>query len=181
MTSEGHRHRILIVDDDADTRAALKNLLELRGYEARVSANGYVALRSLEMNDAPCLVLLDIWMPVMDGMSLFDEVRRLPHLNRVPIVLMTGHAGTAGISDHQILKKPFSIDALIEKLRALDQTCRHKNSVSPTRASPRPDPHSRDRAAVQPSLPSPEPVGLPASWSPRRGVSRPKLVNQGPK
>lgn len=122
-----HEHKILIVDDDADTRQAMKSLIESRGWRTQTAANGFVALRQIEGPNVPCLVIADVRMPVMDGYSLVHELRSRPRLQHVPLLLMTGADGVLERKGISVLKKPFSVDALVEKLRHIDHYCPHIN------------------------------------------------------
>ena len=61
--------RILVVDDEADIRSLVKEILSEEGYEVDVAANGAEA-RTLRQRQQPDLVLLDIWMPDVDGITL---------------------------------------------------------------------------------------------------------------
>ena len=65
---------ILVVDDDEDIRELLKDALEDKGYVVRVAENGRVGLESLQQLDHPCMVLLDLLMPVMTGNELYDAM-----------------------------------------------------------------------------------------------------------
>lgn len=85
--------RILIVDDDRLIHSALRSMLELRGYEVSVAANGWSGLKAIEA-DRFDLMVVDIFMPGMDGIETIRAVRRSrPDL---PILAMSGlHHGHA--------------------------------------------------------------------------------------
>ena len=78
---------VLVVDDDADTRASLRELLEGHGYRVQVAANGELALDYCHSNSPDCIIL-DLWMPVMDGWQLADALKRAPFAP-TPIVVVT--------------------------------------------------------------------------------------------
>ena len=65
----GHdKSTILVVEDEVDSREALRDLLELEGYQVRTATNGREALDAMaDLGDQLCIVLLDLFMPVMDG------------------------------------------------------------------------------------------------------------------
>lgn len=116
-------HKVLIVDDDEDVREALRQIVIGHGMEARTAANGYYALRRVELAEVPCLILLDLWMPVMDGLATLQQLRSWPTLGRVPVVLMSAAPPKEWSKDGRLLRKPFSVDRLIEKLAVLERLC----------------------------------------------------------
>ncbi|MGH8282031.1 MAG: response regulator, partial [Gammaproteobacteria bacterium] len=81
--------QILVVDDEADIRGMVQEILTEEGYEVRVAGNAAEA-RSARKKSEPDLVLLDIWMPDMDGISLLKEWTREDSLS-FPVVMMSGH------------------------------------------------------------------------------------------
>jgi two-component system chemotaxis response regulator CheY len=108
---------ILVVDDDAGTREAVRFLLEDDGYVVEVAANGQIALDRLGSSArAPALVLLDLMMPGMDGETLLRELEGRNDLPRVPIVVMTaaGPSVTTSGLQYPLLRKPFGLDDLMK-------------------------------------------------------------------
>jgi DNA-binding response OmpR family regulator len=114
--------RILIIEDEAPMRTALKDVIEAEGYRALTAADGESGLkRALE--EKPDLILLDIMMPRLDGYEVCAELRRLE--NPVPILMLTAKgqvedrvAGLdVGADDY--LVKPFSTEELLARVRAL--------------------------------------------------------------
>lgn len=110
---------ILIVEDDADIRETLQHLLESSGYVARAAGNGQEALEMIEAIGQPCLILLDLMMPVMDGWAFLSALDRNEALASVPIVVVSAYTdrGVAPERAQQILKKPVDIHALMEVVR----------------------------------------------------------------
>jgi CheY-like chemotaxis protein len=111
----------LVVDDDPDIRDALCELLEDEGYRAVSAANGQEALTYLKSSDLPCVILLDLMMPVMDGWAFRAEQRRSG--NTVPIVLLSA-AGELGrhqelLGAAAIIPKPFDIDHVISAIEGV--------------------------------------------------------------
>ena len=107
---------ILIVDDEPSILQSLGGLLRDEGYAVITASNGYEALKRIE-TEAPDLVVLDIWMPGIDGIETLREIKKQhPFL---PVVIITGHgnietAVTAikhGAFD--MIEKPLSIEKLI--------------------------------------------------------------------
>jgi CheY-like chemotaxis protein len=111
---------ILIVDDDDDTRYLISRVLSDEGYRV-VEARGGSEAVQLALEQTPDLILMDIAMPRVDGLSTVWELRGRPGLANVPIVIMSGYdtydlraeSAAAGCGDY--LEKPLDID----KLRAI--------------------------------------------------------------
>src|SRR3954463_7907612 len=82
------RKKIIIVDDDRETREMLKMALELEGYEVRQAANGLRLLSSLHV-DRPDLILLDVMMSWIDGFELCRSIKKNPVLSSIPIVFVS--------------------------------------------------------------------------------------------
>ena len=112
----GRSHRILVVDDDEDSRKTLVRVLKHLGYETEEAADGIEALAKLVL-DAD-LVLLDATMPNMDGFEVTREIRANPALRDLPVVMVTGldsqddrlRAVDVGVND--FLTKPFNLPEL---------------------------------------------------------------------
>lgn len=115
-------HVVFVVEDDAAVREAICEVLEDHGYMSRGAANGREALEQLHFAPAkPCLILLDIMMPVMDGREFRALQRSDPHVGDVPVVVLSAHANvdeTARSMDvAAALRKPVRLDALLELVR----------------------------------------------------------------
>ena len=80
---------VLVVDDSADVRAVVRATVEKAGLKTVEAENGQAALNWLKKNPAPALVLLDLMMPVMDGFTFLEQVKTVPALAQVPIVVLT--------------------------------------------------------------------------------------------
>jgi CheY-like chemotaxis protein len=81
---------ILIVEDNADLRDSLAELLQYEGYEVARAANGQEALRYLRECPPPCLILLDLMMPVMNGWEFRKQQLLDPTLSSIPVAIVTG-------------------------------------------------------------------------------------------
>jgi CheY-like chemotaxis protein len=118
---EGKRS-ILIVEDDEDVRGALAAVLEEEGYSVLEARHGEEALRTLRGPDTVCLILLDLFMPTMNGWAFRDEQRRDPELAAIPVIVLSADgaalksAGSMGVVDYMV--KPVDFDRLL-KLVAL--------------------------------------------------------------
>nr|MBA3532428.1 response regulator [Ardenticatenales bacterium] len=116
--------RLLLVDDQADVRDVLRAHLEPEGYEIFEAADGSEAI-PLARELQPDLIIVDIYMPTLNGISLCQRLRQFPELAETPILLVTGFASeeilqqalAAGASDY--LTKPISWPLLHHRLRQL--------------------------------------------------------------
>jgi CheY-like chemotaxis protein len=82
-------HLLLVVDDDDELRESLIELLELEGFASRGVRDGREALEFLRGHDPPCLIVLDLMMPVMSGQEFRAEQLRDPALAAIPVVVLT--------------------------------------------------------------------------------------------
>ena len=80
---------VLVVDDDADHSAAIRDILEEEGYCVRAAVNGREALQGLLEGALPDLILLDMMMPVMDGWTFAAELKLRPALAAIPVVAIS--------------------------------------------------------------------------------------------
>ena len=81
---------VMIVEDDRDTREMLGRFLELEGFEVRTAANGKLALQTLHEDVLhPCVIILDLMMPVMNGWQFREIQRTDPDLAEIPVVVVT--------------------------------------------------------------------------------------------
>ena len=114
--------KLVIAEDDPAVRNAVQRVLELEGYTVIVTKDGVAALDAI-LSNTPDAVVMDVMMPFSDGLSVCRELRR--RANRTPVLLLTARhevgdrvAGLdAGADDY--LVKPFSIDELLARVRAL--------------------------------------------------------------
>jgi len=90
----GHEHTVLVVDDSNDTRESLGLLLEMHGCRVAPASGGPEALHlMLTLGMRPCVVLLDLIMPRMDGLTFQKEQRKHPAIAAIPLIAVTGHEG----------------------------------------------------------------------------------------
>jgi CheY-like chemotaxis protein len=118
---------VLVVEDDPDIRQAMAELLEDEGYECILAGHGLEALETLTRR-TPSLLLVDLLMPVMNGVELIERVRRDERWSDLPIVVMTA-AGEriVGVQldslNVQILEKPVDIPSLAQVLARHSRVC----------------------------------------------------------
>ena len=109
---------ILVVDDDADMREALRDVLGDEGYRVILACNGRVALDLLATLQRPCGIILDITMPVMSGAEFYQATRAVPNLTDIPVVFLTSNPSAAP-SGVPILQKTVSLERLLGMVAAL--------------------------------------------------------------
>ncbi|MEE9497151.1 MAG: response regulator, partial [Desulfobacterales bacterium] len=137
---------ILIVDDEISILQSLGGLLSDEGFEVLTASNGYEALKVID-KESPDLVLLDIWMPGMDGIDTLQEIKKSNPF--IQVIIITGH-GTietavkaTKLGAYDLIEKPLSIDKVIvainnalnfrrleEENRYLRKKMIEKNSIS---------------------------------------------------
>ncbi|HEU4735205.1 MAG TPA: response regulator [Kofleriaceae bacterium] len=115
------QHVVLVVDDDRDIRDSLIEMLEEHGYHAAGAANGLEALAVLGASpDPPCLILLDLMMPVMDGQEFREEQLKNPAWAQIPVVAISAYSDAvarAHALDLECLRKPLALRPVIEMVR----------------------------------------------------------------
>jgi CheY-like chemotaxis protein len=115
------RDHVLIVEDDKTARDTLCNVLESEGYPADAVANGREAINYLHRNHHPCLILLDLMMPVMNGWEFRHQQRHDPALARIPVVVCSGVGDIQQevllIGAEGCLQKPIDAGKLLDTVR----------------------------------------------------------------
>jgi CheY-like chemotaxis protein len=122
--SDAPQDVVLVVEDDRDTRDALVELLRLLGYGVIEAQNGRQALELLRSGqEKPCMILLDLMMPVMNGWQFLEEQRGDPSLSSIPVVVLTADASAprraAELSVAELLKKPVLAETLSDAIARL--------------------------------------------------------------
>ena len=104
---------ILIVEDDLDILDLMKQALEIEGYTVDTATNGKEGLEILDRIQVPCLILLDMMMPVMDGWAFLQTKKHADVLASIPVVIVTAAGDNAKSADAQgFMKKPIDLNAL---------------------------------------------------------------------
>ena len=114
-----HRSTILVVEDEKESRDTLRELLELEGYQVETAMNGREALDTLDASgDQICIVLLDLFMPVMDGWQVIDQLRADGRLDRTQVVIITSapYRAPAGLP---VFQKPLDLDKVMSEVQRL--------------------------------------------------------------
>jgi len=123
---------VLIVEDDPDMREIERAMLGCAGHDVMLAANGREGLEMLAAQQ-PCVILLDLMMPVMDGLTFLAERRKLGLAEGIPIVCVT--AGTENLKKQALrlgarecLPKPTDFEDLCELVA---QYCRPRPAATP--------------------------------------------------
>ncbi|MBC5774631.1 PAS domain S-box protein [Pontibacter sp. KCTC 32443] len=122
---------VLLVDDNLDMIQYVSRLLK-KDYRVLTALNGQQALEVLR-HQKPDLILSDVMMPVMDGVTLLNKVRKIPELVAVPVILLSARAGeedkvlgfNTGADDY--LVKPFSASELVTRIRSTIRNAKQRN------------------------------------------------------
>ncbi|GAC1337192.1 MAG: hypothetical protein NVSMB23_03340 [Myxococcales bacterium] len=104
---------MLIVEDDEDTRVALRELIREHGYHVAEAVNGREALRDLSLGRSPCLILLDIRMPVMNGLEFLRKLRAEKAFDALPVLVLTATPQALPDGAQELLVKPRGIEAIV--------------------------------------------------------------------
>ncbi len=109
----------MIVDDDEAIRESLGEALQIEGYQVVCLEHGQAALTHLENANPPCLILLDLMMPVMDGHTFRATILQRPNLAQVPVVVITagGRHMVDTVPAAEVLHKPLKIRSVLDVVR----------------------------------------------------------------
>lgn len=121
-TTEEIAGRVLVVDDDEDSRRLLAHLLERKGYSVVLADGGASAITTLAEQEVD-VVVLDVMMPVMDGFAVCRELKKVPTTATIPVILLTARDDMEtratgmklGVSD--FLSKPVNKEELYARVR----------------------------------------------------------------
>jgi CheY-like chemotaxis protein len=119
--STRHRHAVLVVEDDDEARAALRQLLEINGYEVVSVADAEEAMRRLTDGALPCVILLDVELPGKTGWEFREEQLSQPALRHIPVVVFSGNANgrarAEGLGIRDYLTKPAEVTGFFDAIR----------------------------------------------------------------
>lgn len=105
---------VLLVEDEKDLREVMTMALEIEGFEVKTAANGREALELLRQKPEPCLILLDLMMPVMSGWDFLAERRSSEALRSIPVVIVSAFAPSPPPDTDAVIPKPIKFDKLID-------------------------------------------------------------------
>jgi two-component system chemotaxis response regulator CheY len=115
-------HPLLVVDDDDDIRESMIDFLQDHGYAPVGAANGKDALEKLGSGlPEPCVIIMDLMMPVMDGLTFRDQQLRNPDLARIPLIIVSAFREAAAVVQDMdcagLVAKPLDLDELLRVVR----------------------------------------------------------------
>jgi CheY-like chemotaxis protein len=118
LMNDNHHKHALIIDDSLDMQELLRLLLESKGYEIDCTSNGEEALELLNSSHRlPNVILLDLRMPVMNGLDFLNLKRESPRLKDIPIIMMTGENDVHSLIEQsellEIITKPLSMSSIL--------------------------------------------------------------------
>jgi CheY-like chemotaxis protein len=113
---------VLLVEDDADIRDIVQDVLEAEGFDVVPASHGKQALDFLDevrSGTPPALVILDMMMPLVDGRHVLEALRSDERLASIPVVVMSAISHEKPVGAAAFLRKPFSLDRLFEAVHTL--------------------------------------------------------------
>jgi len=124
LKKKADKIKILIVDDEPDLVQTLRDRLEMNGYDIVTANNGKEGLEKA-VQEKPNIILLDVIMPVMDGLEMLEALRKHPECKDCAIIMLTARsqrqdivrAKVCGIQDYVV--KPFDLSELVEKIESI--------------------------------------------------------------
>ena len=111
--------RVLVVDDEPPVRNLVRLTLEMEGFEVETAANGLEALDKMDRNE-PCVVVLDLSMPGMDGGMVVDEMH--DRGMTTPVIILSAYGAQEAAREHHTqgaIGKPFDPGELVDEVRRL--------------------------------------------------------------
>ncbi|HEY3448782.1 MAG TPA: response regulator [Myxococcales bacterium] len=103
---------VMVVEDDGDIREVVGGLLDAAGFRVLSARNGREALEHLDRGPKPCVILLDLVMPEMNGWQFLEALRRRQGFEKVPVVVVTTYPSIVE-GANALLQKPFDFENLV--------------------------------------------------------------------
>lgn len=125
LEKQAERRAVMIVDDDDAIREALEDVLSDEGYEVVGVSDGQQALDYLQaelpLQKCPSAILVDLWMPVMDGWKFLDALLKDPRLSHIPLVVLTAARDQRArdLRVAEVLTKPVQLQQVLGALERL--------------------------------------------------------------
>jgi len=112
---------VLLVEDDADIRDSLQDILEDEGFDVIPPANGKQAIDFLTLNEpaGADLVILDLLMPMVSGWEVLEKMTGDTKLNDIPVLVLSAAAAPKPERAQGFVRKPFSLEAFVTKVRGV--------------------------------------------------------------
>jgi CheY-like chemotaxis protein len=112
--------KLLVVDDDTGSLAALTDILSMEGYLVETMSNGQEALDYLRAaGSPPALIILDLFMPVMDGWQFLDQMKGDATLAQLHIPVIVVTALSARVAADAVIRKPIDLERLLQTISSL--------------------------------------------------------------
>jgi two-component system phosphate regulon response regulator PhoB len=116
------RKVVLVVEDDDDLRSIFRNAIRGAGYGVREADDGLDALRIVEI-DPPDLVVLDVRLPALDGISVREEIAANAQTRHIPVIIVTAFdIDRQRVRNARIMRKPVEPDELVDAVRSALRT-----------------------------------------------------------
>ena len=109
--------KILIIDDDQDVLSAMSFFLEMKGFSVRTAHDGLEGLDRMKAEDHISLVLLDLWMPVMDGWEFLRHKTDDPRIAEIPVIVISAVSPDSLDGVQAVLRKPVHPEELVDAVR----------------------------------------------------------------
>lgn len=116
-------HDVLVVEDDRELREAVGTILQEEGCSVRAASNGAEALTLLRGEAPPCIILLDLMMPVMNGWQFLEQRKSDARIEEIPVVVMSAYLDRPGFAAPHLpvqatLKKPLDLSRLLDSVNS---------------------------------------------------------------
>ncbi|MGH1347152.1 MAG: response regulator [Nannocystales bacterium] len=185
--------RVLVVDDDPWILRMVTATLQKRDYVVDTAREGRQALQRASANP-PDVIISDVMMPVMDGWTFVEQLRRDPRLSTIPVIFLTAlgkdeaRIAELGLSPDDFLAKPFRFDALEKRVAAAlakpaaAPVQPHPQAAMPAHpnANPNANPHANPNANVDPYAPPPGSTPVPGTYGGQPApAARPAYTSPG--
>lgn len=127
-SSSGQHPLLLLVEDEQDTADLVTLIMKERGYQVLHAADGSVALEKVALMPPPSLIMLDIQLPHIDGITILETIRATPDWENVPVIMLTAVADQDKVSKVRALAvqdyvlKPFRRETLLRSVGQFRRT-----------------------------------------------------------
>ncbi len=126
-------HKIMVVEDDKDIATILQFILDEAGFDVQFCESGIEAIEKVE-SFLPDLILMDVMMPVMDGIQTLDQLKKIKSLSYIPVIFITAKTQEQEILYYKkvgaidVITKPFDVDKLENQIKAIWNCFNEKKS-----------------------------------------------------
>ncbi len=111
---------VLVIDDDPAICQSMKDVLEIHGYDVAVASDGLDGIKQLStLKNLPCIILLDLMMPGMNGWGFLDFQKSNPKYSTVPVIICSAYENSAKSIGNAVLSKPVQLNSLLGAVKAL--------------------------------------------------------------